>query len=198
MIRVNLLPEVQKAKSPKAKVRREIPLTWIIAGLVVVLITCVGLGVFHMSLQRKADRVQADIQRLQEDIKRLKLDVQKVEQVKNQRNELNNKLAVIEKLKSNQRGPVHLLDQIASCIPQNVWLTELSENGQSMNINGMSMDHIQISRFMQNLEKSPFFSNVNLSKTETSAGGKSKAPGSSVILKTFNLTCRIDTPKEFL
>jgi type IV pilus assembly protein PilN len=195
MIRVNLLPEAIKPKTPKGpkRPRPEIPVTWIIIGLVVVLITCVGLGLYHLSLQKQADTLQSEIVRYQNEIKKLKVDVQKVDRVKSQRNELNNKLAIIDKLKSAQKGPVHLLDQIASCIPPRVWLKTVSENGESMSIQGQALEHISISKFMQSLEKSPFFENVELSNATTEGARKG---GEDV--KSFSLTCNIRIPKEYL
>jgi len=196
MIRVNLLPEAIKPKGPRGpkKPRPEIPVTWIIIGLVVVLITCVGLGLYHLSLQKQVDSLQNEIVRYQNDIKRLKVDVQKVDRVKAQRNELNNKLAIIDKLKNAQKGPVHLLDQVASCIPPRVWLKAMSENGESMSIQGQALEHVSISKFMQALEKSPFFENVELSNTASESKG---AKGSEDI-KSFSLTCNIRIPDEYL
>ena len=195
MIRVNLLPEAQKTRAKKApRVKREIPLTWIILGLVVVLITCVGLAVFHLGLQKKADVVQADIHRYQNEIKKLKIDIQKVERVKSERSELNNKLAVIDKLKSAQKGPVHLLDQLAGCIPPKVWLSNVSENGASMSMEGEALEHTAISRFMRNLEASPFFHNVELSGANSSGSGR----GEYEDKKKFQLSCGIEIPKEYL
>jgi type IV pilus assembly protein PilN len=200
MIRVNLLPDAQKKtrgskkkKGPRVKV--EIPLTWIILGLVVVLITCVGLGIHHLSMQRKAESIQTEIQRYQDDIKQLKLDVQKVERVRSQRSELNNKLAVIDRLKNAQKGPVHLLDQLASCIPQRVWLTKMTENGKQMRIEGLALEHAQVSRFMQNLDRSPLFDRIELSGTQTAAvRGKGEGESSH----SFTLACEVSMPKEFM
>lgn len=194
MIKVNLLPEAPKARTQKGpRKKREIPITWIIGGLVVIAITCVGLALFHLNMQRKADTIQADIQKINADIKRLKVDVAKVNKFKTERSELKSKLAVIDRLKEAQKGPVHLLDQIASCIPQRVWLSKMTENGSSMTLEGVALEHKQIARFMQNLNKSPFFSNVELSSALT----KSSAKG-GVEEKTFHLSCNIRIPKDLL
>ena len=198
MIRVNLLPEVKSprrrttAKGPRAPMT--LPIAWIAGGVVIVLIFAAGLGVFHMSLQKEAKEIQAEIAQYQSDIKKLKLDVEKVERVKRQRNELNNKLAVIEKLKSAQKGPVHLLDQLASSIPPKVWLTSVSENGASMVIDGKAADHINIAQFMQRLEKSPFFSQVELSE----AISESTSSRNSIPTKEFHLSCKIDKPADLM
>lgn len=198
MIRVNLLPEAQKkiARRGPSKVKREIPVMWIIIGLVAVLITTGGLAVFHLGLQKKADVIQTEILQHQNQIKKLKIDVQKVQKVKGQRNELNNKLAIIDRLKSAQKGPVHLLDQLAGCIPQRLWLTTMNEGGSSMTLEGKALEHISIARFMQNLEKSPFFSNVELASAL--AGEASKNQRSIEDILTFNLSCRVKIPQEFL
>lgn len=199
MIRVNLLPEAQKTRAakPSQRVKRDIPYTWIAIGLVVFLITCAGLGILHLSIQKKAKAVTDEIDMYRAQINKLKIDVSKVEKVKVQRNELNNKLAIIDKLKSAQKGPVHLLDQLASCIPSRVWLTSMSENGEAMILDGKALEHAGISKFMQNLEKSPFFSNVELSSAVTEQmHGKNRNVGENV--KSFHLTCNIQIPQDLL
>ena len=190
MIRVNLLPEERKTRTTaKAqKVRRDIPYTWIAIGLVVVLIVCASLGFLHIYMViEPAEKLEKQIEAINKEIKTLKLDVQKVERVKAQRNELNNKLAIIGKLKTAQTGPVHLLDQLAGSLPNRVWLTNMTENGDSMVIDGKAMEHVSISVFMQNLEKSPLFSDVELTTAVTD--GKSKRGGDEI--KTFHLSCNI-------
>jgi len=191
MIRVNLLPEERKTRTTtKAqKVRRDIPYTWIAIGLVVALIVCAGLGFYHVyAVIDPAETVQNQIDMINREIKTLKLDVAKVEKVKAQRNELNNKLAIIDKLKTAQTGPVHLLDQLANSMPNRVWITKMTETGSQMVIDGKALEHSAISRFMQNLEKSPLFQGVELTTAVTDGKG-----GRGEETKTFHLSCRIDS-----
>ena len=198
MIKVNLLPEVSR-KTVKKRIRpvRQIPVTWIIIGLVCVLATCVVLGAVHWVYDKKAQNLREEIAGVDTEIKKLGLEIQEVEQFKVRKDDLEKKLGVIHQLKVAQMGPVHILDQLASAVPPRLWLQEISSSGFAITIMGSALEHAQISTFIENLKKSPYFSNVEL--TSDQVGGAqakqvSTSAGSSV--KNFQLTGTIQFPKD--
>ncbi|MCZ7584104.1 MAG: PilN domain-containing protein [Deltaproteobacteria bacterium] len=175
MIKVNLLPEVsRKAVRKKARPTREIPVTWILIGLVAALLTTVVLGAFHWTFTKKVASLNEEIAGVEREIQKLGIEIQKVERYKAQKEDLENKLNIINQLQVAQRGPVHLLDQLAGAVPPRLWLNEISENGAAITIVGSALDNQQVSTFMENLEKSPFFSNVELS--QSTLGGQGGGP----------------------
>jgi len=196
MIRVNLLPEASR-KVVKKRIRRtpQIPVTWIIIGLVAILVTTLLLGVVHWTFGKRVDGLRSEITIADNEIHKLGLEIKKVQQFKGQKEDLEKKLNVIHQLKVAQKGPVHLLDQLASAIPPRLWLQEISENGKGITIQGAALTHAQISTFMENLEKSPFFSQVQLSSAVigTTPGGQRASSGRA---KSFQLTSRIHFPKD--
>jgi type IV pilus assembly protein PilN len=198
MIRINLLPEVsRKVTKKKAKPVRQIPVTWIIIGLVAVLLTCVILGVIQWAYNKKADNIREEIAAVQVEIRKLGIEIQKVDQFKAQKEDLEKKLNVIHQLKVAQLGPVRLLDQLASAIPPRLWLIEVSESGDAITILGASTELVQISTFVENLQKSPYFSDVELtSATSAASGGKTTSLGGGAIVKNFQLTGKTQFPKE--
>lgn len=202
MIRVNLLPEAsQKAakKKTKAPTTRlpQIPVTWIIIGLVSVLLTCLILGVVQWAYDKKAQNYRDEIAATEREITKLGVEIQKVEQFKIQKEDLERKLNVIHQLKVAQMGPVHLLDQLASAVPPRLWIIEISENGSAITIIGSALEHVQISTFVENLAKSNYFTNVELtSATAGAPGQKVTTGGSGQSVKSFQVTGNIQYPKE--
>ncbi len=197
MIKVNLLPEDKRKRVKRrrkvSKPTREIPVMLIIVGLLAVLATCLILGLWHWTLGKKANVINGEIADVEKQIKALDVDIANVEDFKRQKTDLEKKLGVINQLENKKKGPVHFMDQLASAIPPRLWLQEVSENGGRMTLVGSSTDHAQISVFMQNLEKSSFFSNVELVGVQA-ATGKAKG-GDADLVKTFQLTSSIHLPR---
>jgi type IV pilus assembly protein PilN len=108
-----------------------------------------------------------------------------IDKFKQQKATLAKKMEVIKTLEKNKSGPVRMLDQIASCLPGNIWLTELEQKDKTLTIDGRTSDNISISRYMLNLEASPNFQGVTLGEIKTD---KRRKGSSSLRLKTFKLS----------
>jgi len=199
MIKINLLPEVKrKVVKKRAKVAREIPFTWIIAGIVALLLTSALLAWIHVKMIEEQSDLQKQIAQVEQEINRLNKEQEHVERARVQRNALAQKLEIIATLKKRKTGPVHLLDQLAGSIPARVWLSEMNETGNAMTISGFAIDHTQIALFMDNLKKSPFFSNIELISAGSLEGQKKPQNqfASTLPTKQFEITCRVSYPTE--
>ncbi len=198
MIKVNLLPEDRRKRVKKrrkvSKPIREIPVMLVVIGLLAVLGTCLVLGLWHWKLGKNVNVINGEIAGIEKKIKDLNVDIANVEDFKKQKGDLEEKLGVIKQLEMKKKGPIHFMDQLASAVPPRLWLGEVSENGNSMTLVGFSTDHSQISVFMGNLEKSPFFSNVELSGVQSKMGKGNKTNASGVAAKSFQLVSAIHMP----
>ncbi|NLH50144.1 MAG: PilN domain-containing protein [Myxococcales bacterium] len=196
MIRINLLPEVKRKAPKRVKVARQIPFTWIISALIAVILAGAASLFIHLRMVDELHKRQQQMAQIQEDIKQYKVHQGLVEQARKQRNALAQKLEIISTLKKRQTGPVRLLDELAGAIPAKLWVTEMNETTSSMSLSGYSLDHKQIALFMENLEKSPIFSNVELvSSTAEAQAGKTKG-AASMPVKSFQLNCQLNVLKE--
>jgi type IV pilus assembly protein PilN len=198
MIKVNLLPEDRRKRVKKrrkvSKPVREIPVMAVVIGLLAVLGTCFILLLWHWTLGKKVNVINGEIAGIEKKIKALDVDISDVEDFKKQKGDLEEKLGVIKQLENRKKGPIHFMDQLASAVPPRLWLNEVSENGNSMSLVGLSTDHAQISVFMGNLEKSPFFSNVELAGVQSAKGKGRKSGPSDAEAKTFQLVSAIHLP----
>jgi Tfp pilus assembly protein PilN len=80
--------------------------------------------------------------------------VQEFEQRKAQ---LSQRVVLIEQLRRDQIGPVHMLDQISRALPPMLWLTELKQSPADITISGMATTQTGVSDFITNLEGSGYF-----------------------------------------
>jgi type IV pilus assembly protein PilN len=96
--------------------------------------------------------------------------IKKVEQLEARRETLRHKINVINELKSNQRGPVRVMDEVSRALPELVWLSKLTLKGNSVKIAGMAMDENAVANYYSNIDASPFFDEPKLTNLARSRG----------------------------
>ena len=104
------------------------------------------------------------------------------------RAELDLRLGIISKLEHGRTVGVHILDEAANCMPDHLWLTALSQDGDAITLEGQTFSNLVVSDFMSRLEHSSLFAGVELEYAERSQFGDHD------VVK-FRLTCRV-TPDE--
>lgn len=189
MIRINLLPVRQTRKLES--VRREL-----FVAMVVGVIVIGGCLVVWAGLQARLLSVESDNKALQAEIDRLDIDVKKVDEMELAKKELQTKLEVIAKLRTQKVGPVHMLDEIAIATPEKLTITSVDESRGAIKITGFSVSNEVISQFLRALESSDYFKSVYLENIEVkdNKSNKNKAL-QGVSLKEFKLTAVLITPK---
>ncbi len=93
--------------------------------------------------------------------------LQKLEELKREESELQARLTSIENLIISRSPCSLVLYEISKALPEKIWLTELTketqEKEQTVMIQGSSLNKtIDIGKFMENLTKSPLFTEVAL------------------------------------
>ena len=180
MIRINLLP-VRAAKKKEA-VQRHLALFAI--GLVLI------LGALFVMFTMRSNTL-ADVNQknsaLEAEIANLKKIIGEVEEYKKQEARLNKKLEVIRTLRANKTGPVHMLDQLATRIPEKLWLTNLQESNKKVTLKGVSINTEVIATFMSRMEESDYFAEVYLVSIQARDEGDLK-------LKEFTVTAKLIIP----
>lgn len=89
-----------------------------------------------------------------------------VKDLEKMRQELNDKLVVIARLKKSKLGPVRVLDDLNVAIPDRSWVTDIKETAGLMKISGLALDNQTIASFMQKLDASDYFDAVDLKETK--------------------------------
>ena len=72
------------------------------------------------------------------------------------------KLAVLARIKESKKGPVRVLDDLNTALPADVWLRSVVERGGIFEIKGRALSNDSVSAFLVNLDKSDYFSEVEL------------------------------------
>jgi type IV pilus assembly protein PilN len=162
MIRINLL-SADRAKAKKSA-KSSTPLLAgsklaIGCGLIVVLAVAL-IGLRFLQLGRQSAALDASIAAAQAETERLHSLIMQVQQFEQRKAQLQQRVVLIEQLRSGQTGPVHMLDQISRALPSMLWLTELRQDPKADNdvlIDGRSTTLTGLSDFVANLEASGYF-----------------------------------------
>ena len=115
------------------------------------------------------DRITQTRQRvdqMQSDIDQLAPQVAWVEEFREKKAELEQKLRVIDGLEAARTGPVRILDELAIHTPDRLWLKTLETRGRALRLSGESIDNDLVAAFLRALGSSPSFESVDLESTE--------------------------------
>jgi Tfp pilus assembly protein PilN len=108
---------------------------------------------------RDLDREIANLRKREQDLKAIKVQV---DQFQAKKTLLENKVNLIERLKAEQKGPVHMLDEISKALPDFVWLTDMNQSGVAITFKGQSNSLTAVADFISNLQRSGWFPQVDL------------------------------------
>jgi type IV pilus assembly protein PilN len=187
MIRINLVQE-RKAKAggggtTKVKAAPGALQAYLLLGLFAggAALVCAAGWFFKSAQIRDLDtRIAADEKR-KRDLQAIKVQVDAFQAKKTL---LENKVGLIKKLKAEQKGPVHMLDEISKALPDLVWLTALDETGGNVKFTGESNGLTAVAAFIESLQRSGWFPSADLvSAKETNS------------IYTFNLAGTFKDPE---
>ena len=129
------------------------------------LLVCLGLFFYVSGQIRALDTKIAAAEERQRQLQEIKRQVDALEL---KRATFQRKVDLIERLKAEQSGPVHMLDEVSKALPDFVWMTNLDQTGTTIRFTGQSNGLTSVADFISNLERSGWFPNVDLaSSTET-------------------------------
>ena len=184
MIRINLLPAKVSKKKQAGTQQLAIAAAVLVAALA---------GNFFWSSSRASALAarEAKVKRTKAEIANLEKIIGEVNDIKQQQAAVKDKLAVLDKLKANRTGPVRLLDELAGLVPKRVWIRKFDEKDRNVSFEGSAVTIEDVSAFMSALQKSPYFTSVELRKTSAKADGRFK-------VVDFTLTARAEYVPEKL
>ena len=183
MLKINLLPIRQLKKRAKAR-------NQIFAGVILFLSVLVMLALVGVLQAGRISTLNDDIAAKQKEKKSFDKVVKELAELEKKRLDLNNKIAIINKLKSDSSLTVRVLDEVSNVIDNNrMWLTALNQRGGNLKLTGYALDNQTVAQFMDELKKSPYVSSVNLNNSSLK-----EVAGTD--LKEFGLSCTVVIPQQ--
>jgi type IV pilus assembly protein PilN len=158
LIRINLLTEARaaaaKKKGPTLPTGAKLNNLLLIGG---VALGVIYIGTMALVLTSRRRHLDEEIGKAREEVARLKSIIDEVKGYEDKKASLEAKINLINNLKTNQRGPVRLMDEISKALPDLVWLTDLTEQGDTLTLKGRTLSPNAVATYLENLKKSPYF-----------------------------------------
>jgi type IV pilus assembly protein PilN len=163
MIRINLLPEEDRAKKKELHLP-EMSTVYLIAAVVIFI---AAIAVTSTVQGHKVRSLESRIEEAKEESRKLAPQLAKIKQITKEREEVNRRLNLITSLDRHRYYRVKLLNDISYKLPANCWLTDISElSPNNFTINGITFSNFTVADMMSNLENSPLVSSVDLKIAE--------------------------------
>ncbi len=166
MIRVNLLPREEKSQR-KAAARVDLKLGDVVLPVVVLAAAALVIMGASVSQRTRMANLERSIQQVDTESRALAPQIARVNQLAQERAELDLRMGIITKLEKGRTQSVRLMDELARCVPDHLWLSGVSQDGSNhLQVEGVTYSNLVVSDFMSRIERSNLFSNVELSFAE--------------------------------
>jgi type IV pilus assembly protein PilN len=159
MIHINLLPVRQLKK--EALLRQQLYMF----GAIIATMS-IGVGAVWLMDRQAMARLEAKQAELRADLERLKPIVDEVNTLERREKLLNARIETIQRLRSKQRGPVHVLDALSRNLPEQAWLETIDESAGVYKVAGYALTNFGVADLLLNLERSKEFIGVDLISSE--------------------------------
>ncbi|HMK55391.1 MAG TPA: PilN domain-containing protein [Dissulfurispiraceae bacterium] len=170
MIRINLLAERKQKRQKKAdlplavEAKKPLPFLTLLGIVTGAALLLAVLAVVFLKMQ--VSDLKNEYTSNQAKIAEYKKKIDEVKKFEALNKAIQQKSNLIETLKKNQSVPVRLLDDISKLLPDGVWLSSVTFNNPQAVIEGVGYTNMDVVSFVDNLKKSPAYSDVYLEETK--------------------------------
>jgi len=182
MIPINLLPHRQARR--KAQQHQFLILAGGALGVGVALVVLVhGLLAERIETQNSRNRY------LDTEIAKLDKQIDEIKKLKEPTTSLLARKRVVESLQANRTETVRLLDQLVRQLPDGLYLKQVKQNGEIVNVQGYATSNARVSTLMRNFEASPWLEQPKLIEIKA-------VKLNNANLNEFNLDVKVTRQKE--
>ena len=182
MIPINLLPHREARR--KAQQRQLMVLAGGTLGVGVALVVLV-----HGVLAERIDTQNSRNRYLETEISKLDKEIDEIKKLKEQTTSLLARKRVVESLQANRTEAVRLLDQLVRQLPDGLYLKQVKQTGDVVNVQGYATSNARVSTLMRNFEASPWLEAPTLVEIKA-------VKVNNANLNEFSLNVKITRPKE--
>ena len=180
MSNINLLPWRES--------RREQRKQQFLIGLGVTVVgAALSLFLWDLGVNHFIDRQESRNHYLRQNIAVLDQAVSEIRGLQQRRNELIERMEIIQALQGNRPVVVRLLDQLVRTLPDGVFYTALSTKGEVVSLEGVAESNNHVSRLMRRLDASQWLDSPKLDAVQS-------APEYGDQSATFKLTVKLSMP----
>lgn len=156
--RINLLPW---REARREQLKKEFQTLLALAALIAVL----SLGVAHLFMSALYEKQRGLNDTLKHEIKNLEIKIKDIDQLEKEKEQLLDRIKVIQSLQKNRPEIVHLFNDIVIIVPSGTHFLSITRQGEKVFMKGFSASNSQVSKLMRNMKAhsgfvSPTLSNI--------------------------------------
>ena len=140
-----------------------------------------------MAVSSAIDGQTARNQYLEKQISELELQVREIRELENKKQELLDRMKVIQELQGNRPIIVRIFDEMVRTLPDGVFYRSLSRKQDTITLVGIAESNNRISSLMRKVDKSEWFDDPNLTAVKAQPNYGEQA-------SEFSLSFNISTP----
>jgi type IV pilus assembly protein PilN len=155
MIRINLLAERRSVKAVSKGFQAGQKIT--VIGSLLLVLALVGVGWRYWAIGQQKAEVARQVVAAQREEQRLAEILKQVAEFEARKEQLQQRVTLIDELRKGQNAPVHMIDQVSRALPDMTWLTTVKQDGFTLTMQGRCLTLTSLSDFVGNLEASRYF-----------------------------------------
>ncbi len=159
MTRINLLPWREELRKQKKQEFFTVLFGMAILGVVLIFAINTFIGNQIATQEERNQFLTSEIAKLDEKIKEIK-------NLQTRRNQLIERMKVIQDLQGNRPVVVHLLDELTRTLADGVYYTKITRTDKKMSLEGIAETNNKISKLMRNLDGSLWLAGSSLTSVK--------------------------------
>ncbi|MCB1649849.1 MAG: PilN domain-containing protein [Pseudomonadales bacterium] len=184
MARINLLPWREQLREER---KRE----FFVLLLGVVIIAAGILFLVDRSFRNDIRYQQGRNDFLRREIMVLDARIAEINQLKEQKQQINSRMEVIQGLQGSRPVIVRIFDELVKTLPSGVYFNTLTRVENRLEIEGIAESNNKVSELMRRLDDSPWFSSPSLQQISAASAD---ANSEQRVANAFSLTLMLDEP----
>ena len=182
MSKINLLPWREEK-------RKELHTQFIVSVVTVAVLALIVWGAGHFYHVQLIEVQNSRVAYIEKNIDVVDKKIEEIKELEKEKERLLSRMRAIEQLQGNRPLIVRLFDEMVDSLPDGVTVSEVSQSGTKITINGLAQSNARVSSFMRKLESSKWLEKPNLKivKEATVEGDKT--------FNSFTLTFSQVVPK---
>ena len=152
---INLLPWREERRKIRQQTFQMRMVLAAIVGIVVLVLWWLGLS---NAITNQNERNAY----LNDQIKQIDKQIADIKTLQQQKAQMLARMNIIEQLQASRMASVHLFDQLVKTLPSGIYLTQVSQNGSQLTIQGVAESSARVSTYMRNIDASRWMSDPNL------------------------------------
>lgn len=106
---------------------------------------------------------------LEDEITKVEQKIAEIKTIETKKEQLLARMSIIQQLQTRRPAIVHVFDELARTVPSGMYLTNVSQRGKLLVVEGIAQSNARVSAFMRNLDASGWFAGPKLEVIEANA-----------------------------